>query len=978
MANLVEQIAAAKSGVESEFISLRDLKVCLDAFYKEIENTGTSQGILVILEKKGCITTEQRSFLVQGVESNEAAGLEIKNRPAVESFLGLRRGGSVTSRSTGGLLIACTHCSSKFKIKQLPKKVSKFKCGKCQKYFIVTEKMVNSRSPVQTTGLTAETEGKIIAHQGGTINLDGDQSKKLAAKAQAAKSKHTQEVPKDLSKEEPSQPSKKVLKVDIEEMFNDGAMFIGTNFETPMPPIPKDYDDGYETDDSPTRSNKTSVSSLAEEAALNFGKPKKSDSVGALADEAVLNFGKPKTPEKKPGSVGALADEAVLNFGKPKTPEKKPGSVGALADEAALNFGANFGKPKTPEKKPGSVGALADEAALNFGANFGKPKTPEKKPDSVGALADEAALNFGANFGKPKENNVMNNGGVNISSGGMTIPGSSGGVDISGGGMTIPGNSGGIDISGGGMTIPGDSGGIDISGGGMTIPGNSGSVDISGGGMTIPGNSGSVDISGGGMTIPGNSGSVDISGGGMTIPGDSGGIDISGGGMTIPGDSGGIDISGGGMTIPGDSGGIDISGGGMTIPGDSGGIDISGDGMTIPGDSGGIDISGGGMTISGSNGGVDISGSGMTIPGDSGGIDISGGGMTIPGSNGGVDISSGGMTIPGSSGGVDISSGGMTIPGSSGGVDISGGGMTIPGSSGGVDISGGGMTIPGSSGGVDISGDGMTIPADSGGIDISGSGMTIPGNNSGGIDISGGGMTIPGNNSGIDISNTNTVANNEQQDFSVAGLTMPNNFEIPSNPGDLLDLGFSTHEEDSSSSMGTIELDPGALKMAMEEKQAKEKEEAQQKRSLGQTTLSPKMAEAINNASALSIKESAFLVRHAMNFDYIDMDDMKEIVEEQQNTGNNFAVILLQKRYATTFQYENLRNNLVKDKQAGRLAKVKLETDDEVQRFFGLKENKALIRFSCPHCSTKYKVRINLKGGKFKCGTCKEYFFLKK
>ena len=280
----------------------------------------------------------------------------------------------------------------------------------------------------------------------------------------------------------------------------------------------------------------------------------------------------------------------------------------------------------------------------------------------------------------------------------------------------------------------------------------------------------------------------------------------------------------------------------------------------------------------------------------------------------------------------------------------------------------------------------MTISGNDSGM---GGGMTISGNDSGGMTISGndsgGGMAISGNDSGeMSIpGNLGGMPSSDEDngDFSVAGLKMPTNFEMPSNPNDMLNLGFSTTEtdEDNDSSMGTMELDPQALKLAMAEKKRKEEEERKQKAAVQQAQpLSPQMQQAINGSRSLSLKESAFLVRHAMNFAYIDMEDMKDIVKEQQSSGENFASVLLQKRFVTVFQYKNLEGNLNKDKQAGRLTKVKLETDDEIQRFFGLKESKALIRFSCPHCGTKYKVRINVKGGKFKCGTCKEYFFLKK
>ncbi|MEX2668053.1 MJ0042-type zinc finger domain-containing protein [Candidatus Uabimicrobium amorphum] len=863
MANLVEQIAAAKSGVESDFISPRDLKICLDAFYKEIENTGTSQGILSILEKRKCITSEQRSFLIQGIDEDEIAGLEIKNRPAIENFLGLRRGGSVTSRSATGIQIKCTHCGAMFKIKQLPKKVSKFKCGKCQKYFIVTEKALLRGSK---TGLTAKTEGKIIAQKGGTISLDGAQSKQLANKAREAKNKQQANASQnnqvaEKPKVDEAPPGKKVLKVNIEEMFNEGAMFVGTKFDTPMPAVPQDYDDGYETTEVPSKA---------------AAKPK---------------------PKKD--------------------------SVSSLADEAAMNFGANFNKPKTPEKpkpKKDSIGSLADEAAMNFGANFNKPKTPE----SHGGTAI------------PGNNSGMG-GGMTISGdsgmgGGMTIPSNDSGM---GGGMTISGNDSGM---GGGMTISGDSGmggGMTISGndsgmgGGMTIPSNDSGM---GGGMTISGDSGM----GGGMTISGNDSGM---GGGMTISGNDSGM---GGGMTISGNDSGM---GGGMTISGNDSGM---GGGMTISGNDSGM---GGGMTISGNDSGM---GGGMTISGNDSGM---GGGMTISGDSG----MGGGMTISGDSG----MGGGMTISGDSG----MGGGMTIPGNDSGM---GGGMTISGNSG----MGGGMTIPGNNPGM---GGGMTISGDSG----MGGGMTIPGNNP----VTGGGMTIPGNDSGTGgmsiPGHLGSMPNSGEdgQDFSVDGLKMPTSFEIPSNPNDMLNLGFSTTDPDENDgdSMGTMELDPQALKLAMEEKKRREEEERKQKAAAQQAQpLSPQMQEAVNASRSLSLKESAFLVRHAMNFAYIDMEDMKDIVQEQQNCGENFAGVLLQKRYVTVFQYKNLEDNLNKDKVAGRLNKVKLDTNDEIQRFFGLKESKTLIRFSCPHCGTKYKVRINVKGGKFKCGTCKEYFFLKK
>ncbi|WP_372366948.1 hypothetical protein [Candidatus Uabimicrobium sp. HlEnr_7] len=207
MIDLVKQFSAAKMALHYDFITRSELKEALTTFYREMEMVGSTEGILFILEREGCVTSKQHSSLLQRVNSND--NVDIKNRRAVEVYLGLRKRKSEVSVSDDGLfIISCNHCPAKFKLKKLPKQVTKFKCGKCQKYFIVS-----APSKPETS------RHKPVAQQ--------------------------ERPAKEAKPQVSSSPNRKILAVDIEAMFSKDAMFIGTKFDTPMLPIPQDYEDGY-------------------------------------------------------------------------------------------------------------------------------------------------------------------------------------------------------------------------------------------------------------------------------------------------------------------------------------------------------------------------------------------------------------------------------------------------------------------------------------------------------------------------------------------------------------------------------------------------------------------------------------------------------------------------------------------------------------------------------------------------------------
>ena len=194
MIDLEREIITVKEALDSDFISREELKAALDILYQEVAS-GQTQGLLSILEQKGCLTSLQRTTLYQQAKVTQR--IDVKNRHNVEIFFGLRKGKSEVSKTGDGhLVITCNSCHARFKIKKLPQKVTKFKCGKCQKYFTVT---APQSYPVAPSGTS--TDGK----------------------------------------------KTKVLSVDIEARFSENAMFIGTKFDTPMPEIPQDYDDGYVT-----------------------------------------------------------------------------------------------------------------------------------------------------------------------------------------------------------------------------------------------------------------------------------------------------------------------------------------------------------------------------------------------------------------------------------------------------------------------------------------------------------------------------------------------------------------------------------------------------------------------------------------------------------------------------------------------------------------------------------------------------------
>ncbi len=137
--------------------------------------------------------------------------------------------------------------------------------------------------------------------------------------------------------------------------------------------------------------------------------------------------------------------------------------------------------------------------------------------------------------------------------------------------------------------------------------------------------------------------------------------------------------------------------------------------------------------------------------------------------------------------------------------------------------------------------------------------------------------------------------------------------------------------------------------------------------------------ENLEKIKSLSEKESIFILKHALNFDLTESEQVKEVLGdyfEGKQSVTNPVVLLVERGYITFFQYKTLAESLEKDKNAGRLNSVEISSLEDAEVFLGFSENRKAMRIVCPHCKSSYRVKVAVKPGKFKCGKCKSYFFL--
>jgi hypothetical protein len=319
--------------------------------------------------------------------------------------------------------------------------------------------------------------------------------------------------------------------------------------------------------------------------------------------------------------------------------------------------------------------------------------------------------------------------GINISSGGDIIGGTSGALTITGNGGISAGNGhSGINVTSSGSTI--SSGGANViingvAGGSGTSASNHG-VFCGNSGMITAGGTGSVTINGtggactGGTNIGvwvGSNGTITSGGGVVNVTGNGGGASGSG---TF---NYGVYVQGGGKITAGSSGVVTVNGtGGLSTGSPNDGISIWGANSMITSSGGDVNVTGqgGGITTSGSNVGVHLQTLATISAGGTGDVVVTGTGGTTTGVNNfgifvienGTSITSSGgnVTLVGVGGGSGSSSGnngivvyqGMVTAGGTGTVSLTGTGGTASGTgntgiriseSTGIVTSGGGSII---------------------------------------------------------------------------------------------------------------------------------------------------------------------------------------------------------------------------------------------------------------------------------------------
>ncbi len=135
----------------------------------------------------------------------------------------------------------------------------------------------------------------------------------------------------------------------------------------------------------------------------------------------------------------------------------------------------------------------------------------------------------------------------------------------------------------------------------------------------------------------------------------------------------------------------------------------------------------------------------------------------------------------------------------------------------------------------------------------------------------------------------------------------------------------------------------------------------------------------------LSDVEAAAIVRHALSYDLITSKDAKTLLDnyfrqyEQDKDADNLATLLVKDGHITKYQYATLKNYVDKDNRLNRLPNyLDILERRQLETYLGIFEQKQALKVVCPYCQAKFIARINVNGGKFKCGRCHKKFFLEK
>lgn len=135
-------------------------------------------------------------------------------------------------------------------------------------------------------------------------------------------------------------------------------------------------------------------------------------------------------------------------------------------------------------------------------------------------------------------------------------------------------------------------------------------------------------------------------------------------------------------------------------------------------------------------------------------------------------------------------------------------------------------------------------------------------------------------------------------------------------------------------------------------------------------------------SSHYSLSDALLLMRHALNNDFIAIQDVHNILDgyyeiRQENKTENLAHLLVQEGYITKNQFFHLHKAIAEDPDGkARAASLDIDARSQVESFIGMLDTKRLLRITCPHCKSKFLARISIQGGKFRCSKCRQTFFL--
>lgn len=170
--------------------------------------------------------------------------------------------------------------------------------------------------------------------------------------------------------------------------------------------------------------------------------------------------------------------------------------------------------------------------------------------------------------------------------------------------------------------------------------------------------------------------------------------------------------------------------------------------------------------------------------------------------------------------------------------------------------------------------------------------------------------------------------------------------------------------------------------------------------------------------SGLNHFEELVVVKGALELDFISPEKVKECLDtlyQEYNSGkteNGLLTVLLQKEYLTEAHAEFLREGVEEDRASKTLPK-EIDVNDRLaaERFLGMRAadsaaqskiqtnakestrsgtaspaagstatnasqtGKTMV-VNCPYCQAKYRVKAQVNSNKFKCGKCRQYFFI--